>query len=33
MGLENDVNLIPWNWAKSGEESLHTERMFSLGNL
>ena len=27
MGLENDVNLIPWNWAKSGEESIDTERM------
>ena len=27
MGLKNDVNMIPRNWAKSGEERLHTERM------
>ena len=27
MGLKIDVNLIPWTWANSGEESLDTERM------
>ena len=27
MGLKNDVNMIPRNWAKYGEERLHTEGM------